>query len=387
VEVPAIARKLGVSHVLEGSVRKAGGRVRISAQLIDGATGEHIWAERYDRDLTDIFAIQDEITKEIVSALKLKLLPQEKKAIEQRGTTSVEAYNFYLMARRYWITGNWGDIRQVELVIRICQRAVDIDPGYAKAWGLMALLQSILRFTFGAGEEDGLAAAERALSLDPMIAEAYCVRARHFYEQERFEECTGELAKALELDPDSWEVNREAARLYYFQRRFPEAIRHYEKAVSVDEADYHSWGMLSSAYEAIGDRDGVLRAAKMMVEQAERVVTQDPTNGAALGIGAGGLAILGERERVKEWIERALLINPDNLIMRYNFACISTLYLKDYETAIDLLEVVFDRTAVPLLKNYFTDPDLDGLRDHPRFQKLIADAKRKVEEESAAVSA
>ena len=100
IDVADIAKKLGVSHVLEGSVRKAGGRVRINAQLIDGATGEHLWAERYDRDLEDIFAIQDEISKAIVDALKLRLLPEEKKAIEQRGTNSAQAYNLYLLARQ-----------------------------------------------------------------------------------------------------------------------------------------------------------------------------------------------------------------------------------------------------------------------------------------------
>src|SRR5207244_3088980 len=105
-DVCDVAKKLGVSHVLEGSVRKAGGRVRINAQLIDGTSGDHVWADRYDRDLEDIFAIQDEISKAIVAALKLKLLPQEKKAIERRGTSDVEAYNLYLLARQYWVTGN-----------------------------------------------------------------------------------------------------------------------------------------------------------------------------------------------------------------------------------------------------------------------------------------
>ena len=113
-------RKLGVSHVLEGSVRKAGRRVRITAQLIDGATGDHVWAERYDRDLTDIFAIQDEISKAIVEALKVKLLPAEKKAIEDRGTTNADAYNLYLMARQLLDPGNYGDVRRDEIVIRIC---------------------------------------------------------------------------------------------------------------------------------------------------------------------------------------------------------------------------------------------------------------------------
>jgi adenylate cyclase len=182
VDVAQIARKLRVSHVLEGSVRRAGNRVRITAQLIDGRTGGHIWADRYDRDLDDIFAIQDEISNAIVEALKVKLLPEEREALGDRCTCNADAYNYYLMARNYWITGNWGNTDQIRLVIRICRRAIDLDPDYARAWGLLALMQCILHFTFSEGDEDGIAAADRALSLDPNIAEAYCVRARHLYE-------------------------------------------------------------------------------------------------------------------------------------------------------------------------------------------------------------
>ena len=146
VEIPLIARQLKVSHVLEGSVRKAGQRVRISAQLIDGTTGSHVWAERYDRDLNDIFAIQDEISEAIVKALKLKLLPEEKKAIEQRGTSNLEAYNVYLMARQYSVTGNYGNARRCEAIIRLCRSATEIDPDYAAAWALMAVSQAALQF-------------------------------------------------------------------------------------------------------------------------------------------------------------------------------------------------------------------------------------------------
>src|SRR5260370_5995738 len=127
VDVLQVARQLKVSYALEGSGRKAGGRVRITAQLIDGARNDHVWAERYDRDLTDIFALQDEISEAIVKALKLKLLPEEKKAIERRGTDSVEAYNLYLMARSYSLAGNVGDPRQLEAIERLCRRAVEID--------------------------------------------------------------------------------------------------------------------------------------------------------------------------------------------------------------------------------------------------------------------
>ena len=116
IDLPKVARELKVSHVLEGSVRKAGGRVRITAQLIDGATNDHVWAERYDRDLNDIFALQDEISEAIVNALKLKLLPNEKKAIEERGTNSLDAYNLFLMARKLGQSG----VHMMRAVTRFC---------------------------------------------------------------------------------------------------------------------------------------------------------------------------------------------------------------------------------------------------------------------------
>jgi adenylate cyclase len=377
-DVCDIASKLGVSHILEGSVRKAGDRVRITAQLVDGTSGDHVWAERYDRELTDIFAIQDEISKAIVDALKVRLLPEERKAIEQRGTNSAEAYNLYLMARRYWISGNWGDTRQLELVIRICKRALQIDPNYARAWGLMAIVQSILHFTFNMSDDDGTAAAEKALALDPAIAEAYCVRARHQYELGKFDKADELLAQAIELDPDSWEVNREAARIFFFQRRFDEAIRHWERAVEIDDTDYHSWGMLCSAYQALGDEERLRHAADMALVHSERVIAHDPTNGAAHGIGAFGLAMRGERERLKDWIERALLISPDNVIMRYNFACTTALYMDDPKAALDLLESVFAEATQSAYKAIFSDPDMDSLREHPRFRRMMEGAAKRL---------
>ncbi len=163
VDVQKVARELDVSHVLEGSVRKAGGRVRITAQLVKGSSNDHVWAERYDRDLNDIFALQDEISEAIVKALKLKLLPEEKEAIEQRGTENVAAYNLFLMARQNYATGIEQDSRRAEASVRLCRRAVEIDAGYALAWALMALGQMLLHFAHGKRGDDGMVAAERAL--------------------------------------------------------------------------------------------------------------------------------------------------------------------------------------------------------------------------------
>ena len=223
VDAPQVARQLKVSHLLEGSVRKAGGRVRITAQLID-ATGGHVWAERYDRDLNDIFALQDEISQAIVAALKLKLLPEEKKAIEQRGTSNPEAYKLYLMARQYSITGNFGDDRRNEAIIRLCRRAIEIDPNYARPWALMASAQVSLRFFSGTKGDDGSTAAERALELDANLAEAHAAKARILAQSERFDEATREIEIALRLDPESYEVNHAAGRLHYGMRQFDKAI-------------------------------------------------------------------------------------------------------------------------------------------------------------------
>src|SRR5690348_15950852 len=186
VDVSQVARQLRVNHILEGSVRKAGGRVRITAQLIDGGSGGHVWAERYDRDLNDIFALQDEISEAIVAALKLKLLPEEKKAITHRGTDNVEAYNLLLMARQYFIAGNFGDSRQEEAIIRLCSRATEIDPHYAEAWTLMASAQMEKRWRNGLGD-GGKASAEKALALDVNLADAHAIKARILLEEGNIE--------------------------------------------------------------------------------------------------------------------------------------------------------------------------------------------------------
>jgi len=379
VDNATLARDHDITHVLEGSVRKAAGRVRINAQLIDCNSGHQLWADRYDRDLDDIFAIQDEISKAIVAALQLQLLPTEKKAIEHRGTSSSEAYSLYLMARQHWISGNDGDSRRDDVVVRICRQAITIDPDYAKAWALMALAQSELRFRHDRTEEDALASAERALELDPDLPEAHCIKARYLETEEgRSDDAQVQVETALRLGPESWEVNKEAARLLFRQGKMREAIPYFEKAAALMESDYHAPGMLQTCYGAIGDREGAIRSSRITLARAERAVSQDPSNGAALGLGAGALALLGESERAKEWIRRAMLIAPENLTMRYNLVCALTVELKDYDEALDLLESFIDKMNHMLVTHVQVDPDLDSLREMPRFQDMLERAKQRL---------
>jgi adenylate cyclase len=378
VDVPQVARQLKVSHVLEGSVRKAGGRVRITAQLVDGATGGHVWAERYDRDLNDIFALQDEISQAIVGALKLRLLPEEKKAIEQRGTTDPEAYKLYLMARQYSITGNFGNARRSEAIIRLCRRAIEIDPNYARPWALMAGAQIRLRFFFGREGDNGLAAAERALELDGNLAEAHAAKAQVLRQNASLDDALREIEIALRLDPESYDVNFAAGQLYYQLRRFDEAILHFEKAATIVETDFSAAGMLVSCHTAIGDKEGARRAARRSLERCEKIVVVEPDNGSAMGFAVGALAALGEAERAKEWAERALLLDPDNINLRYNFACSLITDLHDYDAALDMLGPRFETMGIEVLNWVKADPDLDPIRDNPRFKAMLAAAEARL---------
>jgi adenylate cyclase len=387
VDVPKLARELKAGFVLEGSVRKAGGRVRITAQLVDGSSNEHLWAERYDRDLNDIFALQAEISEAIVKALRLKLLPEEKKAIEQRGTDNVEAYNLYLLARQSYISGHEADIRRVEALIRLCNRAVEIDPKYSRAWALMAIGQMTLRFVHGRRGDDGLVPAERALALDANLAEAHAVKARILAQHGRHDEAAAEIDVALRLDPESYEVNRSAAYLRFRQQRLDEAIRYYAKAMTLMETDLNSGSMLLTCHTAVGNSQAARRVAQITLSRTEKTLAQDPNNGTALAYGAVALAALAESERAKDWIDRALLIDPDNMNARYNFACIMTRYLNDSDAALKLIGPVFETLAIGFLNHAKADPDLDPLRADPRFQAMIAAAETRLAAASDAGSA
>jgi adenylate cyclase len=387
VDVKEVAKTLGVTYVLEGSVRKAGNRVRITAQLIDGAAGDHVWADRYDRDLDDIFAIQDEISKAIVGALKIKLLPEEKKAIESRGTSDVEAYNLYLMARQQWIQGSYGDLSRDKAIVRFCEQAVSLDANYAEAWALLGLAQLELRFVHGV-DQNGLPAAERALEINANLPEAHCIKARYLEEAGRAEEAEEQVRYALKLDPESWEANRETARILFRSGHVEDSIPFFEKAASLMETDWRNAAMLITCYGAVQDPPKARRAAERAVERLQTVIAGNPTNCSALSMGASALAALGDHERARDWAKRALLLEPDNLLGRYNVACALAHELGDPEGAIQALQPYFELTSSTTeIRHAEVDPDLDSVRNDTRFIEMLAAARQRLGMAAAATHA
>jgi adenylate cyclase len=365
-----IGRQTKATFVLVGSVRKSGERVRITAQLVNAANEAQVWGERYDRDLKDIFALQDEISKAIVAALKLTLLPEEKRALEQRATTNVKAYKFYLMARQFSVMGNE---RHQDTIVRLCKRAVELDPTYAAPWATMAVtLWDMHRRS--ATEEDGQEAAHRAIALDPKLADAHAALGAARQGQGQFELGLDACTAALRLDPDSYEGNRIAGMCLVPLRRYEEAIRYLEKAAEVVDTEFTAASLVVQCYAAKGNHEGELNAARKALLRVEKVITAEPDHGRALGYGAGMLATLGETERAKEWIERGTLVDPTNTIQHFNFVC-ALVRLNEHDAALDLLANVIDKASTGLFVWLENDTDLDPLRGNPRFVQLFEQSK------------
>jgi adenylate cyclase len=369
VDIKQIARKFGVSYVLEGSVRKAGERVRITAQLIDAKTANHLWAERFDRELTDIFAVQDEISHAIVGALKLKLLPEEKRSIVARSTTNLDAYEIYLMARQLSLSEQ---DRHRETIVRLCRRAVELDPNFARAWALLAISLANMRVFVLNESDNGGEAADRALALDPNLAEAHSAKARILSEMGRQDEAWAMHRHALELDSSSFDLNTAAARCAIFRRAWSDAIPLFETAAALIETDVFSLGMAQQCYDSIGDDVGARSAATRALARAERQIESEPDNGVALGFGVNALVRLGETERARSWIRRSLMLDPHNLRLKWNIAC-ALVGLGDFEAALDLMEPIIRTSPAEVVRYFKADSSFDSLRTHPRCLRLIAE--------------
>ena len=385
VDLPKVARELKVSHVLEGSVRKSGNRLRITAQLIHGATNDHVWAERYDRDLNDIFALQDEISEAIVKALKVRLLPEEKKAIERRDTSNAEAYELFLMARQFERTGSE---RMKPLIVRICQRVVALDPNFARGWALMATAaaEAAQRDIPGCTYELAKDAAERAVALAPDLAEAHAAHGEMYIRGPFMDLGNAKLAIdiALKLDPNSYETQFLAGYVALGEKRYQDSKMHFEAAVALDSDAIRPAGMVTQIYLALGDSPGALMAARRCLERCERMLRVEPDHGTALGFFVTSLADLGEDARAREWIKRAILFDPDNLRLHYNLACAMS-QIGDVDLAIELLAGVFPKIKTGWLQWIQLDTSLDPIREDPRFKAWQAATEQRLAQSDRSV--
>ena len=367
-QLQTVASDLGVKFLLEGSVRKAGQRVRVNAQLIDGANGGHVWADRYDRELTDIFAIQDEITQSIVEQLKIRLLPKEKKAITQAPTANVEAYNYYLKGRQF--SHNFTKA-SLFLAREMFAKAVEIDPNYARAYAGMASCDSRLKtwHKVPIDLDEILSTAAKALELDPNLGEAYAAQGEALNASMRKGEAEAAFERALELDPNNFEAHLFYARFNVTQGKLERAAEHYVRALEIRPDDCQSPLLLEQVLRSLGREEEGIPYLRMGVKRAEEELRLHPESSRPAQLGACALAQLGEKEKALKWLERVMIIDPNDNGARYNAACTYAL-LGESDQAFDLLHD-WVKEAGSEQKNWFLhDADLDLIRDHPRYPDL-----------------
>ena len=344
--------------------------MRVTGQLIDGATGGHVWADRFDRDLTDIFAIQDEITQAIVDQLKIKLLPKEKKAIEQATTINVEAYTHYLKGREFFHNSTKAFLL---LARRMFFKAVEADPLYARAYAGIANCDSRLRgwYNVAKSSEEILAMASKAIALDPDLAEAYAARGVALANSNRGAEAAEAFESALKLDPNSFDANLSYARFCVTEDKTDRAIELFLRALEIAPDDSQAPLLVQQVLRSLERIEESERYARLGLKRAEEALRLHPESSRPAQLGAAAFASLGEYDRAKEWLSHAMAIDPDDNNCRYNAAC-TYAQMGEIELAFDMLEVWAVHAGSEQEGWFKHDADLDPIREHPRYRVLLA---------------
>jgi serine/threonine protein kinase/tetratricopeptide (TPR) repeat protein len=368
-DIREIGRKLGVDMLLEGSVRKAGKRLRITAQLINVSDGYHVWSERYDRDLEDIFAIQDEISKKIVEALKLELSEKEKRALEKAATRDIEAYDLYLRGRKFFY-----HVRRKSYAFarEMFSKAIKKDPNYALAYAGMADCYSFL-YKYHASDEENLGkamdASRKALDLDPELAEAHAARGLAVSLSKRFEEAEREFEKAIELNPKLYEAYYFYARNCYVQGQLEKAAQLYEQAALVNPEDCQSPMLLGQTYVGMGLEEKAKQAYRRGVAIAEKRLELNPDDVRALSLCGSALMQLGDKSKAIDYARHAVSIDDRDPTLVYSLACVLALG-GEKEEAVEYLERAVEAGFAD--KDWIKqDSDFESLRDHPRYTALL----------------
>jgi serine/threonine protein kinase/Tfp pilus assembly protein PilF len=369
LDIRKIGQKLDVETVLEGSVRKAGERLRITAQLINVADGYHLWSESYDRDLQDVFAIQDEIGANIVDALKIKLTEKDKRALEKIPTTDVKAYEFYIRGRQYF--SELG-VKGLEYARNMFTSAIIEDPQYALAYCGLADCYSMIHQYYDSNKtniENAMTASRKALSLDSELAEAHASHGHAVSLDGRYEEAEEDFKKAIELSPKLFEAYYFYARACRCQGRLKEATELFETASAVRPEDYQAPILAADTYRGLEQPDKVVEGFRRGLEIATKHLEFHPDDARAWYLGAHAHYELDDHDTALEWCDKAMTLAPDDPATLYNAACLFSV-MGEYDKCFECLEQAFDNGFAngEWMEN---DPDLEAIREDPRYKVLI----------------
>lgn len=367
-----IGRALNVAAIMEGSVRKAGDRVRVTAQLIDAGNGYHLWSENFDRKLEDIFAIQEEIARSVMRALRVSLKGAANLDIDcsRNAPRDMRAYEFYLRGRQILSvksSDNWTKAPEM------FRRAIALDPEYAQAQaGLADSLAQLLiwRILEPAGVlDEALVAGRRALELAPNLAEAHVARANTLSLAGEDAGAVAAFERALELNPDLYEAHYYFGRHCYARGQHARALDEFDAAHRVRPDEFQALSLAANAADSLGDKARGDALTRVALPSALAEIAADPENGRALYLAAGMQVRLGDVEGGRRSIETALRLQPEDFGTLYNAACTYT-HMGENERALDLLERAI-ATGGGFREWLERDSDLDSLRAQPRFHDIL----------------
>jgi len=368
-DLAEVGRKLRVSTVLDGSVRRMGNRLRITAQLVNVADGYQLWSERYDREMEDVFAIQDDISQAIVKSLRVILSEGEKKQIEKARAVNVKAYDYYLRGRQ-----SFHQLRRksLEHARQMFAKAIEIDPEYARAWAGMADAYSHLYTYFDAREfnlRQAEIASQKALELEPELSEVQVSRGLAASMNKRFDEAEAAFESALKLDPKMFDALKAYGRSALSQGKFEEAIRMFDRARLVRPEDHEIPILMGMALAALGRPEEAEATYRHAASLVDHHLDLNPEDTRALIMAAAVNANIGNADRAIDFSERALAMDKDDPMLLYNVACTFSKLGRE-EDALEALEHAVekgwaDRAWIE------HDSDLDSIRESPRYKSLI----------------
>ena len=371
IHVPTVARKLGVATIVEGSVRRAGDKVRVTVQVSDARNDKHLWAKTFDRKLDDIFAVQSEIAEQIVESLHLTLSLEEQKHVTDQTTENFEAYDYYLRGKDQYCRSGTGHLASA---LRMFDKAIEIDPDYALAYaGRTYCLTDA--FLYRRNEEPTLDRAfessSKAVELADHLAESHTARGLTLMAAEKFPEAKESFERALSINPTLYEPLNFYSRLARLEGDPEKVLELAQRAVAVQPDNYQSWTEVANQLKVLGRDEEAVAAVERAQLVTRKAIDADPANSRAMSFLAIMLGEQGNSDEAKLWIERALVTAPDTGGTHYNAACGYAL-LGETELALGHLERGIELGAMHK-QWYDTDADMDSLRDEPRF---IAAMKR-----------
>ncbi|HEY9166566.1 MAG TPA: protein kinase [Candidatus Kryptonia bacterium] len=370
-DIKTIGRELRAGFIMEGSVRRFKDDLRISVQLIDVASGTQLWGETYKGRLADVFDIQEQVSRQIVEALRVKLSPTEKIVLEKRSTVNAEAFDMYLRGRDFLYRMSKNNL---QFSIQLFQKATELDTRYASAYAGLGEAYAYFYQFFERNTvwlDKAIESGLKALMYDSTLSEAYAALALAYYNRKSLDEANAAGRKAIDLDPNNFTGHWILGRIFFSTDRYQEAIDLFKKVIALNPDFYSAYTDLRMCYERVGDPKKLEEVLMQALEMYVRYQAQHPDDARARIFHATALAEIGKVEEAKVQGRIALELSPNDALMLYNGACFYA-RLGESKLAIESLR----KALATGWENYEwmkRDSDLDSIRSDPQFVELIGD--------------